>query len=123
MRISDWSSDVCSSDLGGARIGFAEARTILTRLAMPAVIDEEKGSGSSGTYRNSGQGTPGGAVHEGHAAVSDVRLFRPHRAGAQAGRRQNPSRQCAGRSGSARQPPALLQLADVSAVEIGRAHV
>src|SRR3546814_19774743 len=69
MRISDWSSDVCSSDLGGARIGFAEARTILTRLAMPAVIDEEKGSGSSGTYRNSGQGTPGGAVHEGHAAV------------------------------------------------------
>src|SRR3546814_16664898 len=54
---------------GGARIGFAEARTILTRLALPAVLDEERGSGCSGTYRHSGTGTPGGAGHEGHAAV------------------------------------------------------
>src|SRR3546814_13001315 len=65
---------------GGARIGFAEARTILTRLAMPAVIDEEKGSGSSGTYSNGGQGTPGGAVIEGTAEFYAVRRFRQHRA-------------------------------------------
>src|SRR3546814_6789914 len=31
MRISDWSSDVCSSDLFGIKVGDAQARRRLTR--------------------------------------------------------------------------------------------
>src|SRR5215208_360581 len=31
-------------------------------------------------HRQRGQGKPGSAVHEGHAAISDVRLLRPGRA-------------------------------------------
>src|SRR3546814_5195909 len=36
MRISDWSSDVCSSDLPARRFGFAQRRQQLTRLAQRA---------------------------------------------------------------------------------------
>src|SRR3546814_3915900 len=37
MRISDWSSDVCSSDLGGARAGFRFGRAPQRKLEIAAV--------------------------------------------------------------------------------------
>ncbi|TAK38216.1 MAG: SDR family NAD(P)-dependent oxidoreductase [Lysobacteraceae bacterium] len=63
------------------------------------------------------RGPSGGAFHEGHAAVPDVRVFQPYRAGAQAGRcRRLPHRQRARGAGDPRQPAALFELADLPAV-------
>src|SRR5690606_30316290 len=57
-----------------------------------------------------------GAVHEGHSAVPDVRLFQSHGRSAQGRRRdRHPHGERAGRPGSPRQPAALFQLADVPA--------
>src|SRR3546814_3393610 len=43
MRISDWSSDVCSSDLGPSRISFRGAGLIMKQLEQ--AIDDPDGDG------------------------------------------------------------------------------
>src|SRR3546814_3782811 len=37
MRISDWSSDVCSSDLGGRRLDLGQPRAALADMAVAAL--------------------------------------------------------------------------------------
>src|SRR3546814_3412916 len=48
MRISDWSSDVCSSDLVGCRASLAKSRTLTRRFAPPSPAAQERGFGSRG---------------------------------------------------------------------------
>src|SRR3546814_3585001 len=49
MRISDWSSDVCSSDLGGAGAGGVEPRLYRpASLAAPEALVSDRGAGGAG---------------------------------------------------------------------------
>src|SRR3546814_3987586 len=43
MRISDWSSDVCSSDLGGAVTGQADEGGLLVERTPDGLADPERG--------------------------------------------------------------------------------
>src|SRR3546814_8023899 len=55
MRISDWSSDVCSSDLGG-RVAVTRARASQPRdFSMPAARSRPCGAGDDGTPRSGGE--------------------------------------------------------------------
>src|SRR3546814_17393793 len=85
MRISDWSSDVCSSDLAGrAQAGRARARG-----APP-----EAGRGDGPPARRGGAGE-GGAVQEGDGGAEAVRARAPRGArAAQIGRASCRERVC-----------------------------
>src|SRR3546814_13136540 len=43
MRISDWSSDVCSSDLGGAVTGQADEGGLLVERTPDGLADPDRG--------------------------------------------------------------------------------
>src|SRR3546814_949961 len=66
MRISDWSSDVCSSDLGYHRAG-----------GVPAVIGELIRAGKINTGAMTVAGKTMGELHSGSVA-SDRRVIRPY---------------------------------------------
>src|SRR3546814_6793185 len=66
MRISDWSSDVCSSDLGYHRAG-----------GVPAVIGELIRAGKINTEAMTVAGKTMGELHSGSVA-SDRRVIRPY---------------------------------------------
>src|SRR3546814_18123700 len=59
MRISDWSSDVCSSDLSPLRSAslYDHLKTILPALGIAVFTYDRRGSGASGTKNAGGDFT------------------------------------------------------------------
>src|SRR3546814_14299169 len=68
MRISDWSSDVCSSDLPEI---IAEAEKVLTALALPVTLDRALVGGAA--YEATGHPLPPETLAKAQAA--DAILF------------------------------------------------
>src|SRR3546814_3372935 len=62
MRISDWSSDVCSSDLPGDTAEQAAATTGLSADSMRQIVDQIGGEGALGRFADllGAQGDAGG---------------------------------------------------------------
>src|SRR3546814_4334575 len=52
MRIRDWSSDVCSSDLCGNRHGIARMRTGLVHIAQRSDVFHDVGAAAEGAHRH-----------------------------------------------------------------------
>src|SRR3546814_11522470 len=76
MRISDWSSDVCSSDLVGTSNADAVRymRHVATWPVRTAVLTGPRGSGRSLMGRLFARDT-GGRVIDGHASVAEEEIF------------------------------------------------
>src|SRR3546814_7684267 len=78
MRISDWSSDVCSSDLEGA--GFEVARPGNRHRAEPGIQQQyPRGRdwwwiGPAGAEHDSGAGTDFHAVRTGHISITPIHV-------------------------------------------------
>src|SRR6478672_10167830 len=86
------------------------------RFAAAGMYPQESPNVRAGTDPVRSRRPPGRVVHEGHAAVPDVRFFQSRGAGAQGGRRQRTAHgQRARGAGDPRQPAALFELADVPA--------
>src|SRR3546814_2228459 len=108
MRISDWSSDVCSSDLVGGRdrdVGLHPAAfPILAGHRVIGPPDRDEGPKASAQFLTAPEmiGAAGRAAHQ-HAAVRVL-----HRQREMLGRRSGPARR---------------QHIDFRVAQIGRAHV
>src|SRR5688572_12923835 len=111
---SGGSSMAIASSLAGFRAGRKVYQPGSARMAgFPA--SKETRHGNPGPHPRHRRTQPDRALHEGHAAVPDVRLLEPRLAGAGAGRGDVPQHQRARGSRDPREPAALLELADVPA--------
>src|SRR3546814_10153167 len=126
MRISDWSSDVCSSDLAAARplrqIEHLEQR----RLARARCAGEEIEAARLEVEADVGEDLGIGTIAQADAVEFDHRAAGTHRGGV--GHGVTPARSCASKGPRSRGAGPLLRLPAArlstkdKAREIGRAH-
>src|SRR3546814_12421941 len=76
MRISDWSSDVCSSDLAAARVREARAQEALARAQLFPTLDAGLSASHSRSVSALGSASETGSVQPVFQFAYEVDLFR-----------------------------------------------
>src|SRR3546814_15497045 len=98
MRISDWSSDVCSSDLHQPKVGAAQAQEVLLLLALGLRHHHDALEAHGiGDPRQADAGIAGGAFVDGAAGLERAaadRVLHDEKGGAEIGRASGRERVC-----------------------------